>query len=132
MPDTVFDPLAGFTPARRYTMESVVEAPRTPGTHVVLEGDVVVYVGRTRNLRQRLRQHLSGSRASSVLHEQVGQLLDRPGSGASTADIASWLGRCEVRWQEIDNPESVKEVLVLALRPRFNRIVPKVGTASLG
>ncbi|MEH1027133.1 GIY-YIG nuclease family protein [Micromonospora profundi] len=125
MPDTIFDPLADFTPARPYTSESVADAPRAPGAHVVLEGGVVIYVGHTSNLRQRLRQHLSGNRASSVLHEQVGQLLDRPASGASAADIASWLGRCDVRWQETDNPEGVKEALVLALRPRFNRSVPK-------
>ncbi|MBM0255481.1 hypothetical protein [Micromonospora sp. 4G55] len=67
--------------------------------HVVLDGGVVIYVGRTRRgLRDRRRQHLTGSRESSVLHEQVGQLLDAPGNAASAADIAGWLGRCEVRW----------------------------------
>ncbi|MFI0791455.1 hypothetical protein ACH4OY_01940 [Micromonospora rubida] len=41
------------------------------------------------------------------------------------ADIVGWLGRCEVRWQETDNPASTKEALVLALRPQFNRQMPK-------
>ncbi|WP_320064994.1 GIY-YIG nuclease family protein [Micromonospora sp. RTGN7] len=106
-------------------MAAAAEAPGSPGVHVVLDDGVVVYVGHTGNLRQRLRQHLGGNRGSSVLHDQVGQCLDRPGNAASAADIAGWLGQCEVRWQETDNPESTKEALVLALRPKFNRQVPK-------
>ncbi|MCF0093081.1 hypothetical protein [Micromonospora sp. MH99] len=100
--------------------------------HVVLDRGVVVYVGHTRSLRARLRQHLTGNRGSAVLHEQVGQLLDTPGSAASAADIADWPGRCEVRWQATDNPEGTKEALVLALKPRFNRQVPKPRYADLG
>ncbi|MBQ0894495.1 hypothetical protein KBX37_15530 [Micromonospora sp. U56] len=50
-----------------------------------------------------------GDSESSVLHEQVGQELDKLGPVASTKDIAGWLGRCEVRWQETDNPEGRKE-----------------------
>ncbi|SCF34577.1 hypothetical protein GA0074695_5863 [Micromonospora viridifaciens] len=117
--------LSGFTAPQPYTMEAAAGAPRAPGVHVVLDGGVVVYVGYTGNLRGRLRQHLTGSRDSSVLHEQVGQLLDKPGHEAPAADIADWLGRCEVRWQETDNPEGRKEALVLALKPRFNRQIPK-------
>ncbi|RLP88630.1 hypothetical protein EAD89_16460 [Micromonospora sp. BL4] len=60
-----------------------------------------------------------------MLHDQVGQLLDTPENAASAADIADWLGRCEVRWQETDNPEGTKDALVVALKPRFNRQVPK-------
>ncbi|MEH0843106.1 GIY-YIG nuclease family protein [Micromonospora sp. CPCC 205711] len=126
MPDTTHeDLLAGFSAAQPYTMEAAVDAPRSPGVHVVLDRGVVVYVGHTRNLRARLRQHLTGNRGSSVLHEQVGQLLDNPGHEASAEDIAGWLGRREVRWQETDNPEGTKEALVLALKPHFNRQVPK-------
>ncbi|WP_405092622.1 hypothetical protein OG767_06655 [Micromonospora sp. NBC_01392] len=124
MPHTE-DPLAGFTPARAYTKDVVADAPAAPGVHLVLDGGVVAYVGRTGNLRARLRQHLTGNRDSSVLHEQVGQLLDTPGRVATRDDIAGWLGRCEVRWHETDNPEGTKEALVLALRPRFNRQVPR-------
>lgn len=51
---------------------------------------VVVYVGTTGNLRC-LRQHPARKRGSSVLHEQVGHLVDKPGYEASAADIA----RCE-------------------------------------
>ncbi|MEU1964007.1 hypothetical protein ABZ541_02490 [Micromonospora sediminicola] len=119
------DLLAGFTPARPYTMEVVAGAPAAPGVHLVLDGGVVVYVGYTGNLRARLRQHLTGNRDSSVLHDQVGQLLDTPGRAATRDDIAGWLGRREVRWRETDNPEGTKEALVLALRPRFNRQAPR-------
>ncbi|WP_346536244.1 GIY-YIG nuclease family protein [Micromonospora sp. DPT] len=118
------DLLAASTPPQPYTMEAASRAPRSPGVHVVLDCGTVVYVGYTGNLRNRLRQHLTGNRDSSVLHEQVGELLDQPGHEASAADIADWLGRCEVRWQETDNPKGEKEAVVLALKPRFNRQVP--------
>ncbi|WP_262281691.1 GIY-YIG nuclease family protein [Micromonospora sp. MA102] len=119
------DLLAGFTPPQPYTTEAAAGAPTSPGVHVVLDRGTVVYVGWTGNLRNRLRQHLTGNRESSVLHEQVGQLLDKPGNEASAAAIADWLGQREVRWQETDNPKGTKEALVLALKPRFNRQVPK-------
>ncbi|MDG4802671.1 hypothetical protein [Micromonospora sp. WMMD980] len=107
------DPLARFTPPQPYTKDVVAGAPAAPGVHLVLDGGVVAYVGYT------------GDRDSSVLHDQVGQLLDTPGRAATRGDIAGWLGRCEVRWQETDNPEGTKEALVLALRPRFNRQAPR-------
>ncbi|MEW2381440.1 GIY-YIG nuclease family protein [Micromonospora sp. NPDC047707] len=126
MPDPLIDDLlAAFTPPAPYTMEAAADAPRAPGVHVVLDGGTVIYVGRTGNLRNRLRQHLTGNRGSSVLHEQVGQLLDKQGPVATAQDIAGWLGQREVRWQETDNPEGTKESLVLAFKPRFNRQVPK-------
>lgn len=117
--------LAEFTSPRPYTMAVVADAPAAPGVHLVLDGGVVVYVGYTGNLRSRLRQHLTGNRDSSVLHDQVGQLLDTPGRAATRDDIAGWLGRREVRWLKTDHPEGTKDALVLALRPRFNRQVPR-------
>jgi hypothetical protein len=119
------DLLAGFTAARPYTMEAAAGAPSSPGVHVVLDRGVVVYVGWTGDLRRRLREHLTGNQGSSVLHDQVGQLLDTPENAASAADIAGWLSRCTVRWQETVNPQGTKEALVVALQPRFNRQVPK-------
>lgn len=119
------DLLAHFTPPQPYTMEAAAGAPTSPGVHVVLDGGTVIYVGYTSNLRNRLRQHLTGNRNSSVLHQQVGHELDKLGSVASAKDIADWLGRCEVRWQETDNPKDEKEALVVALKPRLNRQVPK-------
>ncbi|NJP32046.1 hypothetical protein [Micromonospora thermarum] len=60
-----------------------------------------------------------------MLHEQVGKLLDKQDPVATAQDIAGWLAQHEVRWQETDNPEGTKEALVLALKPRFNRQLPK-------
>ncbi|PWU43454.1 hypothetical protein DLJ46_31330 [Micromonospora globispora] len=121
----VEDLLADFTAPQPYTMEAAAGAPTSPGVHVVLDRGTVIYVGYTGNLRNRLRQHLTGNRDSSVLHQQVGHELDRFGPVASAEDIADWLGRCDVRWQETGNPEGAKEALVLALKPCFNRQVPK-------
>ncbi|RKR90994.1 hypothetical protein BDK92_5378 [Micromonospora pisi] len=126
------DLLAGFTAAQPYTIEAAAAAPSSPGVHVVVDGAAVVYVGWTGNLRRRLRQHLTGSRGSSPLHDQVGQILDTPGSAAPAADIAEWLGRCTVRWQETENPEGAKDALVVALHPCFNRQVPRQRRAPAG
>ncbi|MGI5246658.1 GIY-YIG nuclease family protein [Dactylosporangium sp. CA-139066] len=125
MSDVSYDDLlADFTDIQAYTSEVAAAAPSSSGVHVVLDRSVVVYVGSTGDLRRRLRQHLTGNRGSSVLHDQVGQLLDTPDHAASAIEIAAWLGQCTVRWYETDNPEGVKEALVLALKPRFNRRVP--------
>ncbi|GAA4472931.1 PIN-like domain-containing protein [Phytohabitans houttuyneae] len=113
--------LASFSEAEPYTFETVANAPSSPGVHIVLVGDVIVYVGSTGHLRRRLRQHLTGHRGSSVLHDRVGQLLDTPESAATPADVAAWLGRCTVGWYETDEPAIAKEALVVALNPRFNR-----------
>ncbi|MEH0933729.1 hypothetical protein [Micromonospora psammae] len=92
-------------------METVAAAPRTPGVHVVLDGDEIIYVGFTgRELRDRMRQHLTGNRKSSVLHDQVGQELDHElGRQADTVEIAERLNRCEIRWRETDDPEGLKK-----------------------
>ncbi|WP_433267202.1 hypothetical protein ACQPWR_05565 [Micromonospora vinacea] len=118
------DLLADFTPPFLYTRETASRAPSAPGVHVVLEHGTVLYVGWTGDLRRRLHQHLAGNRGSSVLHDQVGQRLDEPGREASADEIADWLGQREVRWQETDFPQPLRDALVLALRPPFNRSVP--------
>ncbi|MDG9675177.1 HNH endonuclease [Micromonospora sp. DH14] len=125
MPDTLSDPLSGFSPARPYTRDAAGDAPQTPGVHVVIENGEVVYVGSTGDLRRRLRQHLTGNRGSSVLHDQVGRLLDQRGAPAAAADIANWLAHCDLRWLRTDDARGVKEALVATLGPRFNRHVPK-------
>ncbi|WP_319462715.1 GIY-YIG nuclease family protein [Micromonospora sp. RTP1Z1] len=117
--------LAGFSDPQPFTPDTAAAAPAAAGVHVLLDGDVVLYVGSTGNLRRRLRQHLTGNRGSSVLHDQVGQLLDSSEPAASAAEIAEWLGRCTVSWCETDNPEGTKDALVLALVPCFNRRIPQ-------
>lgn len=119
------DLLARFTEPQPYTFDAADSAPADPGVHVVLDGGVVIYVGSTGNLRQRLRQHLRGNRGSSVLHEQVGAVLDAQGRTASASDIAEWLGRHQISWRVIEDPESLKFDLVATLKPRFNRRIPK-------
>jgi hypothetical protein len=131
MPQTRRDELlTRFTDPQPYTMEAATGAPSSQGVHVVLDNGAVVYVGWTANLRRRLGQHLTGSRKLSMLHDQVGQLLDAPGGAAPTADIAGWLGRRTVRWLATDNPKGTADSLVMALMPCFNRRVPKPRRAA--
>ncbi|MFI9530599.1 GIY-YIG nuclease family protein [Micromonospora rosaria] len=67
-------------------MEAAVGAPETPGVHVVVDGGTVVYVGYTENLRNRLRQHLTGNRAP---------LADRPCPTATVDELpVHRLGGC--------------------------------------
>jgi hypothetical protein len=97
--------------------------------HVVLDGDII-YVGWTGDLRRRLRQHLTGNRESSVLHKQVGEVLDAQGDPASAPDIADWLGRCTVSWRESATPEELKASLVIAVNLRFNRRMERTWPAT--
>ncbi|NGY65070.1 DUF4935 domain-containing protein [Lentzea sp. NEAU-D13] len=104
-----------------YTYENVGGAPRSAGVHLVFDGDEIIYIGSTGNLRARLRQHLAGPRGSSVLHDRVGRLLDTPENFVQATDVADWLGNCSVRWYETNDPASVKEALLGTNNPRFNR-----------
>jgi hypothetical protein len=122
--------VAGFTEPQPYTMEAADSAPTSGGVHVVLDNGAVVHVGWTGNLRRRLRQHLTGSRKSSMLHDQIAGLLDLPGSTATAADVADWLSRRTVRWLVTDDPRTTAEELVAALMPCFNRRVPRSRRAA--
>ncbi|KAB1156485.1 hypothetical protein F6X68_11430 [Micromonospora sp. AMSO12t] len=127
MPDSTLDGLLDpFTEPKPFTPDTAALAPLAPGTHVVLLDGDIVYVGETgRTLRERLRAHLRGNRGSSVLHKQVGELLDRElGRQATAAEIAAWLGRCEIRWRETGDPKALKEALLTVVIPRFNRLLP--------
>jgi len=89
----------------------------------VWDGDEVVYVGQTQKLKSRLRTHFSGSRGSSVLHQQVGEVLDgdEPDS-ADRAAIQAWLARTTVAWKEDADPVELKRRMLAELDPRFNRL----------
>jgi MoxR-like ATPase len=112
----------GFTVPVPFNSESVQAAPKAPGVHLVIDDTgEIVYVGKTGDLGRRLGEHLQGDRQASVLHEEVGEMLDRPGHAASGAEIREWLGRCTVSWKLSDDPAALKAELVAALSPRFNR-----------
>ncbi|MEV0881203.1 HNH endonuclease [Micromonospora echinofusca] len=133
MSDSTLDGLLdAFTESKPFTRDTAAHAPLAPGTHVVLLDGDIVYVGETgRTLRERLGAHLRGNRGSSVLHKQVGELLDRElGRQANAAEIAAWLGRCEIRWRETGDPKALKEALLAHVAPRFNRLLPGRRAAS--
>jgi MoxR-like ATPase len=112
----------GFTAPVPFTSECALRAPKAPGVHLVIdEAGEIVYVGKTGDLRRRLGEHLQGDRQASVLHEQVGAMLDRPGHDARGAEIREWLGHCTISWKLTDDPAAMKAELVAALSPRFNR-----------
>ena len=118
--------LEGFSEPRPFTLATVGDAPRGSGVHVVggpEPDDGIVYVGHTGALRDRLRNHLNGGRQSSVLHDQVGQLLDGDEPGSASRDaIREWLATCRISWIEVEDHQGLKGRLVEALRPRFNRL----------
>ena len=95
------DTLSGFTEPVAYDSDHVKEAEEKEGVHVVWnrDGDLI-YVGRSSKQRTRLRQHLNGDRGASVLHKQVGDLLDRLLEREATKEeIRSWLGSSTVAWK---------------------------------
>src|SRR3954468_22648276 len=126
--------LDGFCQPHPFIAQTVDQAPNSSGVHIVWgpgSEDGVVYVGQTGNLRDRLRQHLSGGRQSSVLHKQVGQLLDQSGPASASRDaIREWLADCRVAWVETTDDEAVKGDLVDAFNPRFNQL--RTAPASAG
>jgi MoxR-like ATPase len=112
----------GFSVPVPFSSDGVHAAPSAPGVHLVIDDlGKIVYVGKTGDLRRRLGEHLRGDRQASVLHEQVGEVLDRPGHTASGAEIRDWLGRCSISWKLSDDSAALKAELVAALSPRFNR-----------
>ncbi|MCX4386469.1 HNH endonuclease [Micromonospora peucetia] len=135
MPDSTPDGLlAVFSDPQPFTRDTVAQAPLAPGAHVVILDGEIVYVGETgRTLRERLGAHLRGNRGSSVLHKQVGELLDREfGRPATTAEIAAWLGGCEIRWRETDDPKALKDALLTRIAPPFNQLLPGQRVTSTG
>jgi MoxR-like ATPase len=120
----------GFIAPVLFTSDGVQTAPKAPGVHLVIDtSGEIFYVGRTRDLRRRLCEHLEGDRQSSVLHQQVGEILDRPGHTASDEEIREWLTHSTVSWRQSDDPAGLKAELVSVLSPRFNRAVefPRTG-----
>ncbi len=112
----------GFAVPVSFGSDDVRTVPSAPGVDLVIDpSGEIVYAGKTGDLRRALGEHMQGDRQASVLHEQVGELLDRPRHTASGEEIREWLGRCTVSWRLSDDPAGLKAELVATLSPRFNR-----------
>lgn len=128
------EPLALFSEPRPFVADELAGVPDGPGAHVVWSSDdELLYVGQTKHLRTRLRQHLSGDREGSILHAKVGRMLDEQlGREATGDDIRKFASTCTFAWQESGNPKALKALIIDELHPRFNEIRPNVPKAAGG
>ncbi|MGW6130222.1 MrcB family domain-containing protein [Cellulomonas sp. NPDC055163] len=118
--------LEHFETPRQFTDDAVGAAAEKPGVHVVWAPDgELLYVGSSGRTRTRLRQHLTGDRTASTLHQKVGKLLDaslaRPASRDEIADRlrAGWLAVAYT-----DEPTALKAQVMDALNPPLNDVRP--------
>ena len=120
------DSLDGFIEPVAFDSDHVKQAEDKEGIHVVWSSDGdLVYVGRSAKQRTRLRQHLNGDRGASVLHKQVGELLDETlAREATKEEIRSWLEDCTVAWKYDSKPAALKARVMEQFSPRFNTAVP--------
>ncbi|MFI2567495.1 MrcB family domain-containing protein [Cellulosimicrobium funkei] len=118
--------LQQFDVPRRFTDEAVGTIADEAGAHVVWspEGELL-YVGSSGQTRTRLRQHLAGDRAASILHQKVGQLLDVSlGRPASRDEIRDRLRQGWFAVAYTDDPTTLKAQLMDALNPPLNDVRP--------
>ena len=103
-----------------------------PGVHVVFRPDGrPLYVGMSRHTRTRIRQHLTGDREASILHEKVGRMLDRELGRAATRDeIRAWLEQCSFAVIYTDDLAATKAALMSELTPELNEVVPDETAAA--
>ncbi len=125
-------PLDGFSEPVAFMKENLDAAGDDSGVHVVWDPDgTLIYVGMTKNQRQRLLMHLSGDRLASVLHKAVGKRLDREyGREATRDEIRSWLNRCEVAWNTTEERQELKARIMVELEPALNEVTPVVESTS--
>ena len=97
-----------------------------PGVHVVYRPDGrALYVGMSRQTRTRIRQHLTGDREASILHEKVGRRLDRElGRSATRDEIRGWLEQCSFAVVYTDDISETKAALMEELDPELNEVLP--------
>lgn len=122
--------LDGFSSPVPYRTDAIAAVDDRQGVHVVSgPSNDVIFVGRSAKTRTRLRQHLTGDRGASVLHKQVGEVLDAElGRQASKDEIREWLEKCTVAWKYDDNPAPLKARIMDELSPRFNTVYPTTDT----
>ena len=120
--------LYGFTIPAALDANEVAGVPNEPGVHVVWDTDrVLLFAGSSTQMRDRLRQHLSGDRTSSILREKVGRRLEHElGRESSSTEITSFLRRCTFAWRRQAEPDRLKARIMDELRPVFNDIRPKL------
>ncbi len=94
--------------------------------HVVYRPDGrALYVGMSKHTRTRIRQHLTGDREASILHEKVGRQLDRELGRAATRDeIRAWLEHCSFAVVYTDDISATKAALMAELDPELNEVLP--------
>lgn len=120
--------LVGFSgPASLADEDALRTAPDESGVHVVWDPTGrLLYVGQSTQTRSRLRTHLSGDRAASILHEKVGRRLDcELGRRAARDEIRAWLERCTFAYRLTDDPSALKARIMDELQPELNEVRPR-------
>jgi hypothetical protein len=121
------DALHGFSPPRSLADEAAIRAiPDEPGVHLVYDPDQrPLYVGTSSHSRTGIRQHVTGDREASILHEKVGRRLDRVlGRTASRDEIRDWLNGCTFTYRLTEDGPALKARLMDELDPELNEIRP--------
>ena len=92
--------LDGFTEPVVFNEDAIDRADDRQGVHVVWADGELIFVGQSAKTRTRLRQHFTAGRSGSVLHKQIGDLLDDEfGREATKEEIGDWLRKCTVGWR---------------------------------
>lgn len=118
----------GFTPPRSLADEEAIRAiPDKPGVYLVYDpGQKTLYVGTSSHSRTRIRQHLTGDREASILHDKIGQRLDRAlGRTATRDEIRDWLRGCTFTYRLTEDGPALKARLMDEFDPELNEIRPK-------
>lgn len=103
--------LLGFTGPASLGEENAIRAvPNSTGVHVVWDrSGRLLYPGQSTRTRSRVREHLSGDREASILHEKIGRRLDRQlGRTASRDEIRDWLVGCTFAYLMTSDASSLK------------------------
>ena len=118
--------LDGFSSPVPLTDSTLADLLDDPGVHVFWNRDgQLLYVGETNHLRDRLRQHLSGSRTSSILREKIGRILDQDlGRDATADEITGYLRAGTFAWCSTANASQLKARIMDELRPALNDVRP--------
>lgn len=97
------------------------EVPDCPGVYVIFdERDVVIYVGRTKNLRRRL---LGDHRRGNVRGSQFRKALMQNYGLISEEQVNNYVDRCTFKFKEIEDPQErirLEHFVIAILAPILN------------